>query len=104
MGTRDRDFKDPAGEARLLAANLSQAATKIQLIEGAGSRARPGLGEEAVLRAKQEIHAIRAFRSLAHGFVSLELAGGFGLHIDLDESYRTLMDLLVNGLERPPAT
>jgi hypothetical protein len=38
--------------------------------------------------------------SLAHGFVSLELAGGFGLPIDLDESYRTLMDLLVRGLER----
>jgi hypothetical protein len=55
------------------------------------------------LPATQEIHAIRAYRSLAHGFVSLELAGGFGLPIDLDESYRTLMDLLVNGLERPPA-
>lgn len=55
-----------------------------------------------VLPATQEIHAIRAFRSLAHGFVSLELAGGFGLPIDLDESYRTLMDLLVNGLERLP--
>ena len=52
------------------------------------------------LPATQEIHAIRAFRSLAHGFVSLELAGGFGLPIDLEESYRTLMDLLVNGLER----
>ena len=36
MGTRDRDFKDPAGEARLLAASLTQAATKIQFIEGAG--------------------------------------------------------------------
>ena len=36
MGTRDRDFKDPAGEARLVAASLTQAATKIQLIEGAG--------------------------------------------------------------------
>jgi hypothetical protein len=50
--------------------------------------------------ATQEIQAIRAFRSLAHGFVSLELAGGFGLPIDLDESYRTLMDLLLRGLER----
>ena len=36
MGTRDHDFKDPAGEARLLAASLTQAATKIQFIEGAG--------------------------------------------------------------------
>ena len=56
------------------------------------------------LPATQEIHAIRAFRSLAHGFVSLELAGGFGLLIDLDESYRTLIDLLVMALERQTAT
>jgi hypothetical protein len=56
------------------------------------------------LPATQEIHAIRAFRSLTHGFVSLELAGGFGLLIDLDESYRTLIDLLVMALERQTAT
>jgi AcrR family transcriptional regulator len=56
------------------------------------------------LTATQEIHTIRAFRSLAHGFVSLELASGFGLPIALDESYRTLMDLLVGGLERQTAT
>src|SRR5262249_58529802 len=47
-----------------------------------------------------EIHAIRAFRSLVHGFVSLELAGGFGMPVDLEESYRTLVRLLVTGLER----
>lgn len=47
-----------------------------------------------------EVHAIRAFRSLCHGFVSLELAGGFGMPIDLDESYRTLVRLLLLGLER----
>ena len=52
------------------------------------------------LDGKAEIHALRAFRSLAHGFVSLELAGGFGLPIDLDESYRVLVGLLVAGLRR----
>jgi pimeloyl-ACP methyl ester carboxylesterase len=36
MGTRDRDFKDPAGEARLVAASLTETTTEIQLIEGAG--------------------------------------------------------------------
>lgn len=47
-----------------------------------------------------EIHAIRAFRSLVHGFVSLELAGGFEMPYDLDESYHTLVRLLILGLER----
>jgi hypothetical protein len=51
-----------------------------------------GLGAEA------EVHALRAFRSVAHGFVSLEVAGGFGLPVALDASYRALVRLLVAGL------
>ncbi|HEY7781230.1 MAG TPA: TetR-like C-terminal domain-containing protein [Ktedonobacterales bacterium] len=51
-----------------------------------------GLGAEA------EVHALRAFRSVAHGFVSLELAGGFGLPVALDASYQALVRLLVAGL------
>src|SRR5512146_1118315 len=50
----------------------------------------------AILRAALEpwgldetalVHAIRTLRSLAHGFVSLEAAGGFGMPYDLQESY-----------------
>jgi AcrR family transcriptional regulator len=52
------------------------------------------------LRDDAEVHAIRAFRSLAHGFVSLELAGGFGMPVDLDESYAALMQMLLMGLQR----
>lgn len=52
------------------------------------------------LQGAAEVHAMRAFRSLVHGFVSLELAGGFGMPVDLEESYRTLVRLLVAGLER----
>jgi AcrR family transcriptional regulator len=52
------------------------------------------------LRGEEEIHVLRAFRSLAHGFVSLELAGGFGIPVDLDTSYRALVDLLLAGLEQ----
>jgi AcrR family transcriptional regulator len=52
------------------------------------------------LTEPEEIHAIRAFRSMAHGFVSLELAGGFGMPFDLEESYQTLVDLLITGLEQ----
>ena len=53
------------------------------------------------------IQAIRAFRSLLHGFVSLEQAGGFGLPVDLDESYARLIRLLAGSLrnegQRPGA-
>lgn len=52
------------------------------------------------LSPQEQIHTIRALRSLAHGFVSLELAGGFGLPVDLDESYRRLLDLFLLGLHR----
>jgi AcrR family transcriptional regulator len=51
------------------------------------------------LHGEAEVHVMRAFRSLAHGFVSLELAGGFGMPIDLDKSYRLLIGMLVAGLD-----
>jgi len=47
------------------------------------------------------IHAVRAVRSALHGFVSLEAAGGFGLELDLDESYRRLVAALAGGLSVP---
>jgi AcrR family transcriptional regulator len=58
----------------------------------------------AVLRAwslseDETIHALRAFRSAVHGFASLEAAGGFGLPVDLDESFAELVALLVAGLD-----
>jgi len=47
------------------------------------------------------IHAIRALRSCLHGFVDLELAGGFGLDVSVDESYRRLVRGFVAGLGEP---
>lgn len=52
------------------------------------------------LRGDELIHALRAFRSIAHGFVSLELAGGFGIPVDLDASYVYLVHGLVSGFRR----
>jgi AcrR family transcriptional regulator len=52
------------------------------------------------LRGEEEVHAMRAFRSLAHGFVSLEVAGGFGMPVAVDESYRALVQLLLVALQR----
>src|SRR5712692_6297398 len=53
-----------------------------------------GLSEE------DAIHAIRGLRSLVHGFISLEMAGGFGMPIDQDASFHWLINLYIAGLEQ----
>jgi AcrR family transcriptional regulator len=53
------------------------------------------------LDEEEAIHAIRSLRSIVHGFVSLELVGGFGMPVDLNASFRWLIDLFVTGLEQP---
>jgi hypothetical protein len=45
------------------------------------------------------IHAIRSFRSITHGFASLELAGGFALEADRDESFHVLIQTYIVGLQ-----
>ncbi len=47
------------------------------------------------LSEKEQIHAIRALRAMVHGFVSLEQAGGFGMPVDLDESFQYLVEMFV---------
>ena len=44
------------------------------------------------------IHAVRGLRSIAHGFATLELAGGFGIPLARDESYLRLLRAYVAGL------
>jgi AcrR family transcriptional regulator len=46
------------------------------------------------------VDAIRMLRSAVHGFVMLELSGGFGLPDDLDRSYAVLIDGVIAGVER----
>jgi len=50
------------------------------------------------LDREDAIHAIRGLRSLVHGFTTLEIAGGFGIPLDLDESFQRLVELLIRGL------
>lgn len=54
------------------------------------------------------LHVVRVLRSLLHGFVDLETAGGFGMALDRDESFRQLVQLLLQGLharqKRQPVT
>jgi AcrR family transcriptional regulator len=53
-----------------------------------------GLG----LTGDDAIHATRVLRSALHGFVSLEIIGGFELALDRDETFRRLVDVMVAGL------
>jgi hypothetical protein len=50
------------------------------------------------LRDDVAVHTIRGLRSLLHGFVSLELGGGFGLPLDVDESFVRLVRVFIAGL------
>ncbi|WP_028067600.1 TetR-like C-terminal domain-containing protein [Solirubrobacter soli] len=44
------------------------------------------------------IHAARVVRSALHGFISLEAGGGFGIPLDLDQSFNLLVATLDRGL------
>ncbi len=48
---------------------------------------------------KEVLHAMRAFYSLMHGFVSLEAAGGFALPVEPATSFRWLLTHFSMGLE-----
>lgn len=52
------------------------------------------------LHGEDGLHAVRGLRSVVHGFASLEVAGGFGLPLDCDESFRRLVEMLTLGLQR----
>jgi AcrR family transcriptional regulator len=51
-----------------------------------------GLENEAAL------HTVRGLRSIFHGFASLEQRGGFALPLDLDVSFRLLIDTFLAGI------
>jgi AcrR family transcriptional regulator len=52
------------------------------------------------LEGDDAVHTVRALRSFLHGFVSLEAGGGFGLPLNLDESFRRLLRIFIDGLHQ----
>ena len=62
--------------------------------------------------SSQAVHLIRALRSTLHGFVTLERDSGFGIPVDVDESFDTAVDIVIDGIldhingtaPRPPTT
>lgn len=51
------------------------------------------------LRGDAAIHAVRGMRSVLHGFASLEKQGGFGIPLDLDVTFRLLIDTFLEGIK-----
>ena len=50
------------------------------------------------LEGENALHATRGFRSICHGFASIEQQGGFGLPLDLDISLHVLLETFIKGL------
>jgi len=83
----DNGPDDPLFTAELVAAQDGVLQPVLRVVESFG------------LSGDDALHAVRGLRSLVHGFISLELAGGFGLPLTLDESYRRMVEAFGRGLE-----
>lgn len=73
------------------------------------NRLHASLGEQLVakllsalqpfgLETDDAVHAVRGFRSLLHGFASLQEQGGFGMPVDTDASLSFVLRCYVRGL------
>ena len=51
------------------------------------------------LPAGQEVHALRMLRSMLHGFATLEVADGFRIDTDVDDSFTWMLDVVDQGLQ-----
>ncbi|AWB46021.1 TetR family transcriptional regulator [Paenibacillus sp. CAA11] len=56
--------------------------------------------QDTGLTGEASIHAVRGFRSLLHGFATLEGKGGFGIPLDLLESLRFSLRAYLGGLRQ----
>lgn len=77
--------------------------TALQREAGSDESARLVDAVLAVLRGYElagddAIHAARIVRAALHGFVELEVAGGFRIPLELDETFERLVSVLDRGL------
>jgi AcrR family transcriptional regulator len=77
---------DPA-DAELTGAGAATVTALARVLRGFG------------LAPERTVDAVRLLRSALHGFVVLELGGGFGLPDDLDRSFALLVDTVIAGIE-----
>jgi AcrR family transcriptional regulator len=50
------------------------------------------------LESAAATHAIRRLRAVVHGFVDLEIGGGFGMPEDIETTYEELIDMVLRSL------
>ncbi|MCA9874233.1 MAG: WHG domain-containing protein [Anaerolineales bacterium] len=50
------------------------------------------------LQGDDAVHAIRGLRAILHGFASLEMAEGFKMALDAEESFHRLVEVYLGGL------
>ncbi len=79
--------------------NSPQPHPELEAAEGRVVQVVLAVVETFGLAGEDAIHAVRGLRSLVHGFATLEAAGGFGLPLDCDESFRRLIRIFIRGLE-----
>lgn len=50
------------------------------------------------LQEEIAIHMVRGFRSILHGFTSIEQMGGFGMPLDVNKSFSILLNTFIEGI------
>lgn len=87
-------------DGRLSAAAAQAVVVLAEALEGAVVAGPPTgvAGAPAALRSDEDVHRVRLVRAAVHGFVDLELRGGFGMPQDRDVSFERLLDVLARGL------
>jgi AcrR family transcriptional regulator len=94
-GLHDALLPAPApGEDDELAAAM---AAPVRIVAGVMADS-PGTPEADGSLTPGAIHAIRAFRAMVYGFSALEAAHGFGIPVDIDESFERAVDTMVAAM------
>jgi AcrR family transcriptional regulator len=83
--------REHPGTYAALQVGKSEAATEVVDVVAAVLRGYGLDGDDA-------IHGVRIVRAALHGFVVLETGGGFGMPLDLDETFSRLLATLDGGI------
>jgi AcrR family transcriptional regulator len=99
---RDYIKQNPGVYLASLRASRNQEPPDLELLEAEDRVVRVVLKvmDSFGLDGEDALHAVRGLRSLVHGFATLEIAGGFGLSLDCDESFRCLVEIYTSGLQQ----
>lgn len=79
-------------------ANLAEQDAELQREEERSVKIGVTVMNSLGLQGEDAVHGVRMFRSVIHGFATLEVAGGFGLPLDCNESFRRLVEVNITGL------